>query len=66
MEGFVGRKLREKEEGTLVDWYEPDAESKLPRDILSVGQSCFETLTADVAAVRDSLQGMHLEQAGWI
>lgn len=39
MEEFVKRKLKEKEECTLVDWYEPGAESKLPPDILSVGIS---------------------------
>ena len=32
MEPFVERKMREKEEGTLVDWYEPGAE--LPPDVL--------------------------------
>ena len=32
MEPFVERKMREKEEGTLVNWYEPGGE--LPRDIL--------------------------------
>jgi hypothetical protein len=39
MEGFVERKMREKEEGTLVDWYEPGTESKLPPDILAIGRS---------------------------
>lgn len=34
MEAFVERKLREKEEHTIVDWYEPGAESKLPPDVL--------------------------------
>lgn len=36
MEDFVKRKLKEKEESTLVDWYEPGAESKLPPDVLSI------------------------------
>lgn len=36
MESFVERKLKEKEEGSLVDWYEPGAESRLPPDILTV------------------------------
>lgn len=36
MEHFVTRKLQEKEEATLVDWYDTDAEARLPRDILSV------------------------------
>ncbi|KAG9253896.1 phosphotransferase family protein [Emericellopsis atlantica] len=39
MEHFVTRKLQEKEEGTLVDWYETDSEARLPPDILSVGSS---------------------------
>ncbi|KAK4242782.1 hypothetical protein C8A03DRAFT_39941 [Achaetomium macrosporum] len=34
MESFVERKLKEKEEKTIVDWYEPGAEAKLPPDIL--------------------------------
>lgn len=33
MEEFVERKLREKDEGTLVDWDELDATSRLPPDI---------------------------------
>jgi hypothetical protein len=39
MEGFVERKLREKAEGTLLDWYEPGAELRLPPDIMGVGCS---------------------------
>ncbi|KAL7919503.1 phosphotransferase family protein [Trichoderma austrokoningii] len=34
MEAFVKRKVQEKEEHTLVDWYEPGAEEKLPPDVL--------------------------------
>lgn len=34
MEPFVERKMREKEEGTIVDWYKPGAEAGLPPDIL--------------------------------
>ncbi|KAJ6440186.1 phosphotransferase family protein [Purpureocillium lavendulum] len=34
IEGFVERKMQEKEEYTLVDWYADGAESKLPLNIL--------------------------------
>ncbi|KAM4065466.1 phosphotransferase enzyme family protein [Hirsutella rhossiliensis] len=37
IEGFVERKMREKEECTLVDWYGENPESRLPPDILSMG-----------------------------
>ncbi|KAJ6440714.1 hypothetical protein O9K51_06504 [Purpureocillium lavendulum] len=37
MEGFVARKMAEKEQQTLVDWYVPGAELELPPDILNVG-----------------------------
>lgn len=36
MEGFVDRKMREKKECKLMDWYEEDSQSKLPPDILAV------------------------------
>jgi hypothetical protein len=38
--GFVERKMREKEEGGLGDWYEPGAELKVPLDILSACVGC--------------------------
>jgi hypothetical protein len=37
MEGFVERKLCEKEECTLIDWYADGSESKLPPNVLSEG-----------------------------
>lgn len=40
MEEFVERKMREKEEGTLIDWYADGSESRLPPNILSEGR-CF-------------------------
>ena len=50
MESFVERKLREKEEGTLVDWYEHGAESKLPSNILDVGRSAGQDSQPDHAS----------------
>lgn len=38
MEAFVARKLRERDEGGLADWYAPDAASRRPPDILKVGR----------------------------
>lgn len=38
MEGFVQRKLKEKDQGGLADWYEPGAEANLPLDVLVVGR----------------------------
>ncbi|KJZ76304.1 hypothetical protein HIM_04386 [Hirsutella minnesotensis 3608] len=35
MEDFVQRKVAERQEGTLTDWYTPDAQSRLPTDVLS-------------------------------
>ena len=35
LEAFVERKLREKEEGNLVDWYKPEARSQLPANVLA-------------------------------
>ncbi|OAQ88558.1 phosphotransferase family protein [Purpureocillium lilacinum] len=37
MEGFVERKLKEKQECTLIDWYGEEAESMPPSNILDVG-----------------------------
>ncbi|UNI16483.1 hypothetical protein JDV02_002914 [Purpureocillium takamizusanense] len=37
MEGFVERKMQEKEECSLVDWYVEESESKLLPNILAVG-----------------------------
>lgn len=34
MDGLVERKMREREEETLVDWYAEDGEGCLPPDIL--------------------------------
>ncbi len=45
MEAFVERKLKEKDENTLIDWYAPDSEAKLPPDILSVGSSTTSDLS---------------------
>lgn len=39
MDSFVERKMQEKEQCTLVDWYAEDAESMLPPDILGVGSA---------------------------
>ncbi|KAG8414391.1 hypothetical protein J3459_014778 [Metarhizium acridum] len=36
MEAFVERKMQEKEESTLIDWYAKDSVSKLPPNILSL------------------------------
>lgn len=36
MEAFVERKMQEKEESTLIDWYAKDSASKLPPNILSL------------------------------
>ncbi len=36
MDVFVARKLRERDEGGLVDWYEESAEARLPPNILMV------------------------------
>ncbi|KJZ78538.1 hypothetical protein HIM_01929 [Hirsutella minnesotensis 3608] len=35
MESFVQRKIREKPEEILIDWYAPDARSLLPPDVLA-------------------------------
>ncbi|RDL41505.1 Uncharacterized protein BP5553_01484 [Venustampulla echinocandica] len=39
MEAFVERKMEEKRDCTLIDWYAQDAESKLPPGILSLGST---------------------------
>ncbi|KAG9250826.1 phosphotransferase family protein [Emericellopsis atlantica] len=45
MEAFVERKMREREECTLIDWYAEDAESKLPPNVIEV-LTCSPTTTA--------------------
>lgn len=39
MDPFVERKMQEKEQCTLIDWYAEDAEFMVPPDILGVGST---------------------------
>lgn len=59
MEGIVERKLREKEEGGIVDWYQPGAEHKLPPDVLAVGRLAASDRQED-AAVSEMMTNVSL------
>ena len=66
MEGFDEKKMREREEGTLVDWYQEGAEAKLPSDILRLGLGGVHagpaSIEEDQVDLRVELEGLGLAE----
>jgi|SRR3569833_447805 len=61
LEEFVQRKLKEKDDRTLSDWYAPAAQARLPPDILAVGTGGSRAV---VSVAEDGR--VHGDELAWI
>jgi hypothetical protein len=64
MEGFDERKMREKEGGMSVDWYEEGTEAKLPSDILRLGLEGMADMYAGPASIEEDQVDLRAELEG--